>query len=115
MVSAPRIPFPLIACAVILGLLMLNQAWGGASVYSHGSRSAVLLGAAYASVFWLVITTVQEEKALYRLTIALIVTGFLVAFFSILQSQSWNGKIYWIRETLPGQRAHGPFINRNHL
>jgi O-antigen ligase len=41
--------------------------------------------------------------------------GFLVAIFGILQHLTFNGKIYWVREMRYGGIPFGPYVNRNHF
>jgi O-antigen ligase len=46
----------------------------------------------------------------------LIVFGFALALFGLLQRFTWNGKFYWIREPLvPPLSPFGPFVNHNHF
>ena len=46
----------------------------------------------------------------------LTVFGFLIAVFGLLQYFTWNGHIYWLRETgSGGAGVVGPFVNRNHF
>ncbi len=41
--------------------------------------------------------------------------GFLVAVFGILQHLTFNGKLYWFREMRYGGIPFGPYVNRNHF
>jgi O-antigen ligase len=41
--------------------------------------------------------------------------GFLVADFGILQHLTFNGKLYWFREMHYGGIPFGPYVNRNHF
>jgi O-antigen ligase len=43
------------------------------------------------------------------------VFGFLVAIFGILQHLTFNGKLYWFREMHYGGIPFGPYVNRNHF
>jgi O-antigen ligase len=45
----------------------------------------------------------------------LMVFGFLVAIFGILQHLTFNGKLYWFREMRFGGIPFGPYVNRNHF
>jgi O-antigen ligase len=45
----------------------------------------------------------------------LMTLGFLVSIFAILQSLTFNGKIYWLREIQSRSTAYGPYVNRNHF
>jgi O-antigen ligase len=41
--------------------------------------------------------------------------GFLVSNFGILQHLTFNGKLYWFREMHYGGIPFGPYVNRNHF
>jgi O-antigen ligase len=43
------------------------------------------------------------------------VFGFVVAIFGILQHLTFNGKLYWFREMRYGGIPFGPYVNRNHF
>ncbi len=43
------------------------------------------------------------------------VLGFAVSVFGILQHLTFNGKLYWLREMRYGGIPFGPFVNRNHF
>ena len=45
----------------------------------------------------------------------LLVLGFLVSAFGILQHFTFNGKLYWFREMRYGGIPFGPYVNRNHF
>jgi len=45
----------------------------------------------------------------------LMVLGFLVSIFAVLQYLTSNGKLYWIREIRSGVIPFGPYVNRNHF
>lgn len=104
--------------AVLLALFAgwaLVQLAAPTSLYPRGTRGALVLGSAYVALFALVVSTVRTESEIRRLTLALIVTGFGVALFAILQKYAWNGKIYWLRTVAAGGSPTGPFVNRNHF
>jgi len=45
----------------------------------------------------------------------LLVLGFGVSLFGILQHFTFNGKLYWVRELRYGGIPFGPYVNRNHF
>ena len=45
----------------------------------------------------------------------LLILGFAVSLFAILQHFTFNGKLYWVREMRYGGMPFGPFVNRNHF
>jgi O-antigen ligase len=54
------------------------------------------------------------DGALRRFGTAMAVNAALLALFAVIQALSWNGRIYWVRES--ASTGHGgPFVNKNHL
>jgi O-antigen ligase len=45
----------------------------------------------------------------------IVLLGFSVAVFAVLQDLTFNGKLYWFREMRYGGMAYGPYVNRNHF
>lgn len=45
----------------------------------------------------------------------LMIFGFAVSVFGILQHLTFNGKLYWFREMHYGGIPFGPYVNRNHF
>lgn len=45
----------------------------------------------------------------------MMIFGFLVSIFGILQHLTFNGKLYWFREMHYGGMPFGPYVNRNHF
>src|SRR5208283_5324230 len=45
----------------------------------------------------------------------LLLLGFAVSLFAILQHFTFNGKLYWVREMRYGGTPFGPYVNRNHF
>ncbi|HUI74380.1 MAG TPA: O-antigen ligase family protein [Candidatus Acidoferrum sp.] len=45
----------------------------------------------------------------------IMIFGFLVSGFGILQHLTFNGKLYWFREMRYGGVPFGPYVNRNHF
>jgi len=45
----------------------------------------------------------------------LMIFGFVVSVFGILQHLTFNGKLYWFREMHYGGIPFGPYVNRNHF
>jgi O-antigen ligase len=44
-----------------------------------------------------------------------VLLGFSVAVFGVLQDLISNGKLYWFKEMRYGGNAYGPYVNRNHF
>ena len=45
----------------------------------------------------------------------IVLLGFSVAVFAVLQDLTFNGKLYWFREMRYGGMPYGPYVNRNHF
>lgn len=63
--------------------------------------------------FLLAVNFFSRPQDLQRAVNGLIVFGFGLALFALLQYFTWNGRIYWLRPT--EFSAFGPFVNRNHF
>jgi O-antigen ligase len=67
-----------------------------------------------AGLFFLVALWADRDERVIALLTAVTVVGFLVAVQGLIQSLTWNGKIYWVRK-IPPASAFGPFVNHNHF
>ena len=57
-----------------------------------------------------------SRKAHWRAFLWFLMTlGFIVSIFGILQSLTFNGKLYWFRVMRFGGLPFGPYVNRNHF
>jgi len=71
--------------------------------------------AAFFMVFFISSLIFRDREKLTRTMVILIVFGFCLAVFAIVQKATWNDKIYWLRELTAGGTPFGPFVNRNHF
>ncbi len=56
------------------------------------------------------------RERLHLLLNSLVIFGFVLAVFGLIQHFSWNGKIYWLRPINAYASApFGPFVNHNHF
>ena len=94
--------------------VVLVQLVSGASAYSHATSSAFMLYAAYACACFLITQTLTRTTQVRHIATALTAFGTCVALFAVLQSLSWNGKIYWLRTPRFGGWIYGPYVNHNH-
>jgi len=112
--APPKLPGPVRAMLLLYTVWILIQLAVAGSLYPRGTLDALALGIAYALPFALVVSTVRTEAEIHRLALSLVVIGFGMALFAILQQYTWNGKIYWLRTVTSGGSSTGPFVNRNH-
>jgi O-antigen ligase len=112
--APPKLPGPVWTMLALFAGWALAWQTAAASLYPRGTSDALTLGIAYALLFALVVSTVRTEAEIHRLALSLVLIGFGMALFAILQQYTWNGKIYWLRIVTPGGSPTGPFVNRNH-
>lgn len=106
----PLLP-PLICLAgVALAQLLLH-----ATASAYDTRMDLNLLAAYAILLFLAAQAFRNSNDWRSLIWFLMIFGFLVAVFGILQQVTFNGKLYWFREMRYGGIPFGPYVNRNHF
>ena len=106
---------PLLPPLAALSLLALGQ-WvfhGTASAYDTRIELQLLI----ADVLLLflasqVFRTLEDWRGFFWFVMMF---GFFVATFGILQHLTFNGKLYWFREMRYGGIPFGPYVNRNHF
>jgi len=76
---------------------------------AKGRMLAVLIALFVLVAAW----AATAERALF-LVRSVLITGFGVALFGIVQHLTWNGKLYWLRPS-PREGGFGPFVNHNHF
>jgi O-antigen ligase len=97
--------------AIGLGQLLLH-----ATVYAFPTQTEMLKLLAYALVFFLAAQAFRERADLTKLVWFLVVLGFGVSLFGIVQHfTSPDNQIYWFRELTLGGDPFGPYVNRNHF
>jgi O-antigen ligase len=101
----------------LLGLVLLGllQFLVPLSVNPNLTRMELLRVAVYLLLFFLFSQAFQTARHWAGFTWFLILLGFSVAVFAILQDLTSNGKLYWFRELRFGGIPFGPFVNRNHF
>lgn len=75
----------------------------------------LLKAAAFFMVFFISSIIFRDREKLTKMIIILVVFGFCLAVFAIVQKATWNDKLYWFRELSAGGTPFGPFVNRNHF
>jgi O-antigen ligase len=87
----------------------------GVSVYPFSTRIELLKYSALASLFFLCVQSFRTREQWRGFVWFLLVLGFAVSLFGILQHFTFNGKLYWVRELRYGGIPFGPYVNRNHF
>ena len=102
---------PLFAFAVVV-LVQLVFRFTASNYYT---RIALQLLIAYAIVIFLMAQAFQRRGHWRGFVWFLMSLGFSVSILGILQSLTFNGKLYWFRVMHSGGSAFGPYANRNHF
>jgi O-antigen ligase len=79
------------------------------------TRIEILKLSALAILMFLAVQAYETLEQWHGFVWFLLVLGFLVSAFGILQHFTFNGKLYWFREMRYGGIPFGPFVNRNHF
>jgi O-antigen ligase len=85
------------------------------SVYPYAGKVDFLKLLAYLIVVFLAAQAYRTLDHLRGFVWFVLVLGFAVSVFGILQHLTFNGKLYWVREMRYGGVPFGPFANRNHF
>jgi len=102
---------PLLAIWVVAAV----QAGAGLSLVPFLTRIEFLKDSALLALFFLCVQSYRTRVHWRGLVWFLLILGFSVSLFAILQHFTWNGKLYWVREMRYGGMPFGPYVNRNHF
>ena len=99
----------------LLGLIAVGvvQLVFRSTVYPYFTWVEVLRFAAYAIIFFLAAQAFRTREELTQVAWFLLLFGFAVSLFGIVQHFTSNGKIYWYHELPLGGDLFGPYVNRN--
>jgi O-antigen ligase len=106
---------PLLAPLVALAALALAQLLLHATASAYETRMDLTLLVAYILLFFLATQAFRYSDQWRSFIWFIMIFGFLVAIFGILQQVTFNGKLYWFREMRYGGIPFGPYVNRNHF
>jgi hypothetical protein len=98
-----------------LELLALLQFIIPLSVYPFLTKLELLRFSSYLVLLFLMTQAFRTQRQWRIFTWFLVLFGFAVALFGVLQDLTHNGKIYWVKELRYGGNAFGPYVNRNHF
>lgn len=93
----------------------LVASWHTLSLVPYATRQALMRLLALALLFWVVVNHLQTREQVDRIVRVVMMTGFGLALFGIIQHFAGNGKLYWVRELTQGGSLFGPYVNRNHF
>lgn len=114
----PATAYPLLAFLLFGAAQSIT--WVDAEGVSHSlsadpeaTRMTVLLLSLLCVAFLLFANVLATPERYKTLAHFLILYGFGLALFGLLQHFTWNGKFYWFHDK--GFKGFGPFHNRNHF
>jgi O-antigen ligase len=106
---------PLLWPLLLITLVALAQLVFGLSAYPYLTKVALIQWTAGLLLFFLSLQVFPTPEQARPLVWFLLILGFAVALFGIVQHLTFNGKLYWIRELRFGGVPFGPYVNRNHF
>jgi O-antigen ligase len=99
----------------ILQELSLESSCKSISFYPFETINEIIKIIIYAMIFFMAASLSRDKDILIKLLSALVICGFILTIFAIIQKVTWNGKIYWFRELTRGGNPFGPWVNSNHF
>lgn len=91
------------------------QLAAGITVYPFVTRIELLRYTALLALFFLGTQSFRTLEHWRGFVWFVLILGFAVSVFAILQHFTFNGKLYWVRELRFGGIPFGPYVNRNHF
>jgi O-antigen ligase len=85
------------------------------SLYPYKSFLESITFFAFYIIFAISLHNFKNRAILIRTLYILLIFGFILSLFAVIQKATWNDKIYWFRELTLGGSPFGPFVNRNHF
>lgn len=85
------------------------------SVYPYMTKLELLRWFAYVLLFFLTCQLVRTESQVRQFVWFLMVLGFIVSLFGIVEHLAFNGKLYWFVPIPDGAHPFGPFVNADHF
>ncbi len=106
---------PLLPPLVGLLLVVLGQMVFGRTASMYNTREELALLLADVLVVFVAVQAFRTLEDWKGFVWFVMIFGFLVSVFGILQHLTFNGKLYWFRTMHYGGIPFGPYVNRNHF
>jgi O-antigen ligase len=106
---------PLMWPLVAFWLVGAVQWAAGITMVPFLTRIELLKYSALLALFFLFVQSFRTRAHWHGFVWFLLILGFVVSLFGILQHFTFNGKLYWVRELRYGGIPFGPYVNRNHF
>jgi len=105
---------PLYLPGLLFGALVALQLVLRLSAYPYASTLEAQRLAAFAILFFLAVQVSRTAANLRLLGWMVTVFGSAVAMFSVIQSLTFNGRIYWVWQKFDLGVVYGPYVNHAH-
>ncbi|HYB61404.1 MAG TPA: O-antigen ligase family protein [Methylomirabilota bacterium] len=96
-------------------LIAAVQSLGRLTVYPFATHIEWLKGSALVLLVFLAVQAFQTADQWRKFVWFLLIFGFVVSLFAIIQHFTFNGKLYWVRELRFGGVPFGPYVDRDHF
>ena len=106
---------PLLWPLLGLWLVAALQLATGITAYPFVTRIELLKYTALLALFFLCVQAYRTLEHWHGFVWFLLILGFSISVFAILQHFTFNGKLYWTRELHYAGIPFGPYVNRNHF
>ena len=98
-----------------VGSIAIVQAIFGFTVYPYLTKLELLKWVAYVLLFFLAAQSFRTEDQQKQFIWFLVVFGFSLSLFGIIQHFTFNGQLYWSVALPPGAGPFGPFVDCDHF
>ncbi|MFQ5455317.1 MAG: O-antigen ligase family protein [Nitrospirota bacterium] len=93
----------------------IPNTWQTLTIYTHATKQELIKLICFFSLFLLIINHIKSRRQIYLIMTTIVISGFMIAFFGIIQHYTWNGHIYWFRKLTYSGSPFGPYVNKNHF
>jgi O-antigen ligase len=98
-----------------LELIALVQLLVPLSLYPYLTKLELLRMTSYFILLFLSGQAFRTPRQWRDFAWFVVLLGFTLSIFAVLQDLTFNGKLYWFREMRYGGNSFGPYVNRNHF
>jgi O-antigen ligase len=96
-------------------LIAAVQSLGRLTAYPFATHIEWLKGSALVLLVFLAVQAFRTTDQWRKFVWFLLIFGFAVSLFAIIQHFTFNGKLYWVRELRFGGIPFGPYVDRDHF
>jgi len=83
--------------------------------YFQATKTEFFKSLCYCIILLVVSNNIQRKIEIEKIITTLIIVGFILSLFGIIQDLTWNGKMFWIFPLTHRGRPFGPYVNSNHF